>query len=224
MKASVVWIADGKTYFFAQWSNLEEGRESIGRMKERTAEIGEIREKLDSIAREKVGREKAEQLEPFLRSEIWPVKRFANQELGNCGPQALETIRRMMNDPAFAMERTEIARALGKAGGKEAGAELNLMLWKELRFWKGQRGSLQEGWWNGDASVSEPLRVRYATAYQLIYMLEKTGYAPAARTAREFANTWATIPPGAHESDQTVNQIVEECERLAGIVDGDEKP
>jgi len=228
LQASVVWIADGQTYFFEQWSNpgaslLVIGRETITEIKQRTAEIGAIHGKLLRIA-QKDGQEKAEELEPFLHSEIWPVKRFAWNELGNCGPRALETMRRLMNDPAFAMERTATLKAFGKAGGRDVAAELNLMLLKELEFWEGQRGSLQEGWWNGDSSVSEPLRARYSTAYQLIYMLEKTGYSPAARTAREFANYWATVPPGASDSRQTVNQIVEECERLARIMDGDEKP
>jgi hypothetical protein len=231
MKASVVWIAGGKTYDFEQWSSpgpslLVEEQETVGEMKQRTAEIGGIREKLLRIAKEKYGQEKAEGLEPFLHSEIRPVKRFATQELGNCGPQGLQTIRRMMNDPAFAKDRIQITEVFAKAGGRDVGAELNLLLLKELEFWKGERGSLQEGWWDGDPSVSEPLRAHYAMAYELICLLETTGYTPAAGTAREFADYWRTMPQGTsqHESDQTGNKMVNTCERLAQILDGAGQP
>ena len=58
------------------------------------------------------GRERAERLKSHVRSDVFPAQQFALEELGKSGPSAVRAICEMLDDPAFADEASELAKAL----------------------------------------------------------------------------------------------------------------
>ncbi len=149
---------------------------------------------------------------PYVRSEVYEAQQLALSELGKCGPSALETIRGMLNDPAFGDEAAELVKAFVEAGGEAVGEELANRLQQELAFWRTTAPSLPRGWWNQDPAPHEPLRERYSQTFQLILGLERTHYTPALITAKQLANLWRFLPQLNDPSG--LNQMVVECDKL----------
>jgi hypothetical protein len=151
-------------------------------------------------------------LKPYVRSEVYEAQRLALDALGKCGPAAVETIRGMLNDPAFGDQAAELVKALVQAGGETVGEELNSRLQQELAFWQARAPSLSQGWWNQDPAPHAPLREKYSQTFQLILGLQRTHYTPALITAKNLGNLWRSLPQLNDPSG--LNQMAEECDKL----------
>jgi hypothetical protein len=217
MKTSVVWIDGAQLYSFQQVMNpdpsfLTRLDTSLQKMKDRVMEIGWIRLELAKVVSTEDSAVRAEGLKPYVRSEVYEVQQLALSELGKCGPSALETIRGMLNDPAFGDEAAELVKAFVEAGGEAVGEELTNRLQQELAFWQATAPSLSQGWWNQDAALHAPLRERYSQTFQLILELERTHYTSALITAKNLGNLWRSLPQLNDPSG--LNQMAEECDKL----------
>jgi hypothetical protein len=163
MKASVVWIDGDRMYCFTQLINpgpsvLSEWSISEEKLRNRVAKINRIQEQMTAAASAENGQERAERLKAYVHSDIRPARQFALEELGKSGPAAAGTISRMLDDPAFSDEASELVIALVKAGGEAVGEELNRRLQQDLAFWRSTGPSLSEGWWNEDPRPQAPLQ------------------------------------------------------------------
>jgi hypothetical protein len=199
MKASVIWLNEGGIYCFEQFINpgptvLSPSRYSEADVRNRVAEISDIRQNTATILAIKDGSERAERLKPWVRSDVFPVRLFSLKELGECGPAGVPTISGMLDDPTFTDEGPELVEALVQAGGEAVGEELNKRLRQEFVFWRSTAPSLSHGWWNQDMSSHAPLRVRYDRTYQLIIGLEQKRYAPALTTTVQLRDFWLSLP------------------------------
>jgi hypothetical protein len=179
MKASAVWIDGGQLYSFQQVMNpgpriLVLRDISLQKMNDRVAEINRTQKQLAEVVRIGNGGARAEDLKPYVRSEVFEAQRLALNELDKCGPSGLKTIRRMLDDPAFADEGPELIKAFVAAGGEAVGGELNNRLQRELAFWQATVPSLPQGWWNQDPTPHAPLRERYGQTLALIRGLDRT--------------------------------------------------
>jgi hypothetical protein len=217
MKTSVVWIDGGQLYSFQQVVNpgpsiLTPRSISLQEMNDRVAEINRIQRELSEVVSIKSSGARAEGLKPFVHSEVYDARRVALNELGKCGPSALNTIRGMLDDPAFADEAAELIKAFVGAGGEAVGEELNSRLQRELAFWKAMAPSLSQGWWNQDPTPHAPLRERYGQTLELVRGLDRTHYVPALTTAMQLGEFWRSLP---QLNDPTgINQMAEESEEL----------
>jgi len=156
--------------------------------------------------------ERAELLKPYVRSDAFPAKRFALEQLGKCGPAALRTIQTMLDDPAYGLEAEDLIKAYSEASGESAGEELNDRLQKELAFWEATGPNLPQGWWNQDVTPDAPLRLRYGQTIQLIRGLQRTHYMPALTTATRLRDLWKSLP---HLNDPSgLDGLARECNDL----------
>jgi len=214
MKASVIWLNEGGIYCFKQFINpgptvLSPSRYSEADIRNRVAEISDIRQNTATILAIRDGNERAERLKLYVRSDIFPVRSFALDQLGKCGPAAVPTISGMLDDPTFDDEGQELVEALVQSGGEAVGEELNNRLRQELAFWRSTAPSLSHGWWNQDMSSRAPLRVRYDVTYQLIIGLEQTRYSRALNTTIQLRDLWRSLPQLRDDK-----QLSEECNKL----------
>jgi hypothetical protein len=217
IKTSIVWIDGGYLYGFQQVMNpgpsvLTRLDTSLQKMKDRVGEVNRIHQKLVDVIGIGNSDARAQGLKPYVRSEIYEAQRLALNELGKCGPAAVETIRGMLNDPAFGDQAAELVKAFVEAGGETVGEELTSRLQQELAFWQATAPSLSQGWWNQDPAPHAPLRERYSQTFQLILGLERTHYTPALITAKNLGNFWRSLPQLNDSSG--LNQIAEECDKL----------
>jgi len=174
-------------------------------MKDRVTEINRVHQELVEVVSIGNRGARAQGLKPYVRSELHEAQWLALNELGKCGPAAVEAIRGMLNDPAFGDEAAELVKAFVGAGGEGVGEELASRLQQDLVFWQATAPSLSKGWWNQDPTPHARLRERYSQTFQLILGLERTHYAPALITAKTLGNFWRSLPqlndPSGPQSD-----------------------
>ncbi|HTW58354.1 MAG TPA: hypothetical protein VMD99_09495 [Terriglobales bacterium] len=217
MQASVVWIEGSDLYAFEQVMNpglplLCQLRESETEIRNRVAEIAQLQEKMSVAISFPDGAERAQQLQPYVNSPIFPVRQEALEELGKSGPSAIPVISTMIDDPAFASESPDLIHALADAGGKAAGPELTRRLKRELEFWKSKGPSLRRNWWNENLNGNSRFRAHNSATYELIVALEKVRYPAALSTAVEFRKVWRSVPEADNSS--TEDEIGNECDKL----------
>lgn len=217
MQASIVWIEGGDLYAFEQVINpglplLCELRKSETDVRNRVAEIERNQAQMTSDLSISDGAERAERLEKYLGSDIFPVRLAALNELGKSGPSAVPVISTMIDDPAFASESSELIHALVDAGGKTAGRELTRRLQRELEFWRSKGRSLRDGWWNENLNGYSPYRAHNSATYELIFGLETIRYRNALSTVVEFRKVWLSVPKA--DTSSTEDEIGNLCEKL----------
>jgi hypothetical protein len=217
IRTSVIWIDESQLYVFTQWVNLGPSLlstwdKSLANVHNRVREVIQIQNALTEAVRVKDKSERAELLKPYVRSDAFPAKEFALQELGKCGPSALESIRKMLDDSEYTLESEDLIKAYSQAGGEMVGEELNGRLQKEIAFWQETGPSLQQGWWNQNAKPDAPLRLRYGQTIQLIRGLQHTQYLPALATAVQLRDFWKSLPQLNDPSG--LDGLAKECDSL----------
>jgi hypothetical protein len=215
MKASVLWMDNGKVYRFTQPLNpgpsvLAPSEYSEADVRARVAEISAIHQGITEALAAKNGAERAERLKPFVHSTLFPARQFALEQLGKCGTSAVPTISGMLDDPAFAGEASELVKALVAAGGNTVGEQLKNRLGQDLAFWRSVGPSLSHDWWN-QVTTHASLPERYSQTYELIIALERVRFVPALDTAVQLRDFWRSLP---QLTDHT--QLPEECDKLIG--------
>ena len=217
MKASVVWIEGEHLWCFQQPSNpgpslLLQCPDSIEKFHARVDEITAVQREMNIVLSIGEGRSRAEQLKPYVHSEVFPAQMTALRELRKCGPMAVPVIQEMLDDPLFANEASDLVQALVDAGGDSVAGYLHARLRRELAFWKSTGPLLSPGWWNSDTSPHPPLQGRYSLTLQLIVALEKLRYSTARKTVMELGDFWRSLPQLNDPSG--LNQMAEECDKL----------
>lgn len=217
IRASVIWMDGAKLYVFTQWDNpgpslLSNWDKSLADVHARVTEVVQLQEALAEAVSVKDDNDRAELLKPYVRSDVFPAKRFALEQLGKCGSSAVGTIQTMLDDPEYSLEAEDLIKAYSEAGGEAIGEELNIRLQKELSFWRTTGPALPHGWWNQDAKPDAPLRIRYGQTIQLIRALERTHYSPALTTATQLRDFWRSLPQLNDPSG--LDNLARECESL----------
>jgi hypothetical protein len=218
IRTSVIWLDGNQLYVFTQWMNpgpslLSRWDSSLAVVHGKVVEIIATQKLLYAVMSLKDKSERADRLKRYVRSDVLPAKRFALDQLGKCGPSAMETIRPMLDDPDYKLDAEDLIKAYAEAGGESAGEELNNRLQKELAFWETTGPTLQRGWWNQDAKPDAPLRLRYGQTIQLISGLQRTNYRPALTTAVQLRDFWRSYPQLNDPSG--LDQLARECNSLA---------
>jgi len=217
MNASVVWIDASRLYCFMQIRNpgpsvLASLPGSEQQLRTRVMEVVGIQEDMTLALAAKNGEDRAERLERYVHSDVFPARLLALEELGKSGPLALRPICRMLDDPAFADVASELVKALVQTGADGAGEELDKRLRQELTFWKSTGPSLSRDWWNTDPRPHAPLRDRYTKTYELVVGLEQTHYLASLDAVIQLRDFWISLPQLNDPSSPS--GIVEECGKL----------
>lgn len=217
MKTAALWIDGSQVYGFVQLMNpgpsvLFDLSISEQRVRERVLEVGNAQQELAHCIAESDGANRAECLKPYAKTDIFPARKFALDELAKAGPGAVPAIRRMLDDPSFSRDASALVNALAMAGGEGVAEELNTRLRQDLAFWKSTAPSLSQGWWNQDLNSGTPLRGRYSETYQLLVALEHTHYSPGRTAAIELCAVWSSVP--AMSDPSSFDQMADECRKL----------
>jgi hypothetical protein len=133
-------------------------------------------------------------------------KEQAFAELAKCGPKAVPSLRKFLEQPANHQQQYAVA-ALADAGGKDVVPELNKMLEGELAYWKKIGPTLEPGWWlNTDV---EPWK-RFSKLSALVAVYRKYP-TPALRTniiaVRDFFRTLDAV-----DGDRRIGNISNFCD------------
>ena len=217
IRTSVIWLDANQLYVFTQRTNpgpsvLSRWDSSLTAVHGKVVEIIGTQKALDVIMRLREKSQRAQRLKPYVHSDVLPAKRFALEELGKCGPSAMETILAMLDDEDYKLDAEDLIKVYAEAGGESAGKELNNRLQKELKFWETTGPTLQQGWWNQDAKPDAPLRLRYGQTIQLVRGLHRTHYTPALTTAVQLRDFWRSYPQLNDPSG--LDQLPRECNSL----------
>lgn len=212
-----VWIDGAQLYHFSQLWNpgpsfLLAWDMSVSKLKDDIVEIVIEQQELAEVVKVEDGGERAERLKHYVLSGVPLGRSFALQELGKCGPTASATILGMLDDPAFADQKSELLRAYVKAGGEAVGEELNRRLQKELAFWRATAPDLSEDSWYQNLEPHAPLREHVQQTFELIFGLEETHYPAALGTVTRFCDLWRSLPL-PHLPNEP-DQMTQECHKL----------
>jgi hypothetical protein len=216
VKNSAVWVDEGRLFRFIEFAVpgpefIFEVPGSELKLKQRVAQVKAIQDRIGTILRLS-GSERAEMLKSYVHSSIRSARQVALEELGKCGPDAVRSIRRMLDDPAYEHEEPELVNALLKSGGKGVGNDLNIRLQKEIAFWQAVGPTLPKGWWSTSNGPNSKLQEQYRLTVQLLLGLQCLHYQPALDSATTLRDLWRSIPS---LNDQAgLDQMMDQCDRL----------
>lgn len=206
MKVSVLWIDGGKAFCFQQWENPGPSALSqCGRWPLRssdaalfTARIQEVlqaqRDLTETLELKDVG-VRAERLGRIALDDVYPAQKEAIDALGKAGTVALPEILQVMDKPPGRFyDGDALIRVFVEAAGKDSGRQLHARLQQDVIYWETVGPTLTQGWLGQLIEVGSPLFVKFNETSLLVRELDKEHYAPAAQTAAELRDFWASQP------------------------------
>jgi hypothetical protein len=219
---SVAWVED--SVLFAHVAG--KARETVGiaelsmtpvEMAARVRQLARLRGDLERATAQADPAQRAKALRPFVESELYYARYAAFEELARCGKPALPVLREMLRDPGLHRRHDMVVRALARAGGPDAGAELAKLLEGELAYWKMTAPGLPAGWWNGAGGAvaeetAERLRERYSVTLETIRGLRQARFPEGKTTVTAFRDYWRSLPQLEDKSGLT--QMSEECDHV----------
>ena len=218
MQVSVVWVEEDETYAFIQQVNpgdslLTPLNKSEGELEEQVAQILKIRDDFDR-ALLLDSEDRAEALGQLVRSEVFPARVAAFEELERCGEAALPVLRELLRDESLP-SHTEVVRIMARVGGDRVGPELAALVESELQHWRQVAPALRPGWWNDISSKPEQtsaLRERYSVLLEALRGLKEIRYRGAEGVATELRDFWRSLPQ--LEDPSGLDQMSKECDSL----------
>jgi hypothetical protein len=109
---------------------------------------------------------------------------------------------------------------LVKAGGKDVGRELTIMLEQELAFWQKTGPQLPLGWWNGGGlpwAEVERLRNRYSVTLEAVRGIGVARYREGQKVVTTLRDYWRSLPQ--LEDRSGLDQMSQECDRLLAALE-----
>jgi hypothetical protein len=215
---SAIWLEFDKSYAFYQQMNpgptalLPINSQEI-KIRESISELLKLQNSLHEVLLIKENKNRAEALEPFLRSSFWLAKNMAFEEIKKCGVSSLPVLRRLMNDSSRWEDSTYVFAALAEISGEQIGDELVRIVGEELQFWKETTPKLKKGWWNGSGKTeTENLRNRYGRVDYALTALRKIKFANCKEIVTEFRDFWRSQP--VLEDNSGLDQMSKECDSI----------
>ncbi|MFC1636050.1 hypothetical protein ACFL5Z_14510 [Planctomycetota bacterium] len=230
MKVSTVWIERGNAYAFTQVINpgpsilIRQGF-SESEIKKRASEINQIQESLKKIAADPDPGGRAKRVTPYVRSDVYFVRKEAFRLLAECRTPAVPILRSLLADKSNATQYGDIIDAMAAAGGPKLGQEFSKIVVKEFEFWKVRAPSLKVGWWNGKGlewKEVNVLRNRYSKILHVFYGLRQMGYEGSRSSVRSFRDFWRSLPQ--LEDKSGLDQMSQACDAVLKVLDEKKVP
>ena len=217
MKTSAVWFEGPNAYCFEHEMNpgpslLSSCRITADKLRARVSEISQVQDRLNEAVRVPAGEQRASRLMPYLRSDIYPARLLAEQEIAKCGPGAVPAISAALDDPDYFMEAGELIKAKAQAGGAAVTDELVARLGRDVEFWRARAPALKRNWWNEDPRPESALRNHYDQTIELVRAL-RTLHAPSALgPVTALRDVWRSTD--VLNDPSGINQMANECDDL----------
>ena len=218
MNVSVIWIEGEQSFAFIQLINpgdslLVEYGKSEEQIRERSLEVIQIQDSLNTAIAIPDKSKRAEALSFFASSDLYLAQELAFEELQKCGDAALPILRNMLNDNSKLELHNDVIASMTKVGGKSVGAELTEIIRDELLYWKVNAPRLKDGWWNQiDDPETQVLRGHYMKLYQSLRSLNTLEFADAKAVVTELRDFWRSLPQ--LEDRSGLDQMSKECDNF----------
>jgi hypothetical protein len=206
MKVSALWIDGEKSFCFRQLLNPGPSALSecwqfptmSSHVAVATARIKQILDLQRDLAAAVVLKNKPEvranRLGRIARSDVWEARIEAVHALGKSGTVALPEIFQVMDQPPVPYDDKMAIQALVDAAGKDSGKLLHARLRQDVIYWKAVGPTRAQNWMDQLIEPGASLFVKFHETVQLIAELDREQYAPAAQTATELRDFWASQP------------------------------
>jgi len=222
MDVSAAWIEKDNAYALIQVINPgPQVMTDVGKRSSMLARIGVIleeRKKLDAAQALPDARKRAEAIARRIASSVPIASDSAVVALGDCGPDAMTVIDRLLADPDLARHHGNLVRQLARAGGEAAAPRLVRLLERDLHYWTEAGPTLPKGWWNGkdiEPNWRIPLQQRYSRTLETLRVLKALNHRPAAPTAKRLADLWRSLPQLHDKSG--LDQMTKAAEAVATL-------
>lgn len=215
---SAVWLESHGTYGFYQTMNpgpseLVKLYSSESRIRELITEIIKAQDSLGKALAITEKAQRAEALEPLMRTSSVLVKRIALEEIGKCWPSARPVFLRLMQDTSMLDNSIFLFASYIETGDEQAGPELTAMVRQEFKFWKEMAPKLPAGWWRVvDKSAPDNLQNRYDRIYYLLGALTKLRFVGCKELIIELREFWRSQP--VLGDSYWLKQLNRECDKL----------
>ncbi|MHC4848561.1 MAG: hypothetical protein ACYTEG_08915 [Planctomycetota bacterium] len=224
IEVSTAWIKKDKAYAFVQGITLgPQVMTEVGTKQAMLARIGVIRgerKKLEAAQALPDAAQRAAAVALRIDSFVPVARSAAVVALGDCGPEAMPVIDRLLADPKRTPYHGMLVKQLARAGGAAAAPRLTRQLERDLRYWTETGPTLSKGWWNGrnlEPKRRMLLQQQYSRTLETLRALKKLKHRAAAPTAQRLADFWRSLPQLHDKSG--LDQMTDAAEAVAHLAD-----
>jgi hypothetical protein len=220
VQVAVVWIEQGQAHAFLQIMNpgpselhllgvTERG------LKDQVAEASKVQAELLKAAADPDPTKRARAVLPFLDNrKFYGPHTETLKILASCGSNVLPVLRPLLQDDSRMRLHSDLIAVIGKGAGKEATADLEKLLERELIYWKNVAPNLDK-WWG-----QEPMTAHYGRLVAVLRQLKAIGYQDERKLVRSLREFWQSKPQldyiGKGDRPESKSQMVEEAEAIIG--------
>lgn len=199
MNVSMAWIEDDQVFAFAQHMNPGPSELSRSGMRERQLaevvdDIVRAQRTLTEAIRSNDSQKVASAVPPLLRIDSAHVRRMILESLGAAGEIAVPAIREVLYDESLLHHHADAIAALGKAGGRDAAADIAHVLKQELAFWQKVGPGLDANWWNSERDDLNLLRSHYGRVHGALPTLKGLRAEESRDVVTAFRTLWRAHP------------------------------
>jgi hypothetical protein len=192
MKWSAIWIEEGRLFSFQPLSNpgpslLYNWNPEMSEvdLKERIEHITQVQLEMKHVLETTQGLQRAQMLEPFLRSDVVMAQISTLDELEKTGKPAVPVLEAMLDDPTYDARATWLIAILADVGRESAAPFLNAHFEREVAFWESNAPSVPNDWL-ANGRYDNPLGQHHNVTESLISSLKTIHYQPCAFTGFGF--------------------------------------
>lgn len=222
IEVSTAWIRNEKAYALVQLINPgPQVMSEVGTQQSMLARIELVRSerrKLEAAQAVEAASARAQAIALRIGSPVDIARGAAVVALGDCGPDAMPVIERLLADSKQSRYHGMLIEQLARAGGAAAGPRLTRQLERDVHYWKETGPALSKGWWNG--KDTEPkwravLQQNYSRTLATLRALKKLECREAAPTAKRLADFWRSLPQLHDKSG--LDQMTDAAEAVANL-------
>ena len=193
--AAAVWIEQGRAYAMQNVSSndpLKMSALNVERNRNAHASEEDFKRAMHKLLAERdamddaVRARRVDLLEPMVHAGFFWQRCDAIRGLGQCGIEAVPTLRRLYREDKNFAHNMMTVQALAQAAGDEAPAEMTALVKDELTFWRGEASKLPAGSQGQLANMVEHQARRMNLVFA-IRIIEKADYVPGRGTLEAHA-------------------------------------
>ena len=199
--AAAVWFEQGRAYAMQNVSSndpLKMSALNVERNRNAHASEADFKRAMHKLLAEKdamtdaLKAKRVDLLESMVHARFFWQQRDAISALGQCGKEAVPTLRKLYREDDYFSHNLMTVQALAQACGDEVAAEMTALAKDELIFWKEEAAKLPVGW-QGELPAIVVHQQRRMILVAAIRIIEQAHYVPARDALELAADFWASL-------------------------------
>ena len=200
MKWSAIWIENGRLFSFQPMRNpctpvLYNWDPDVSEvdLKERIEHTTQVQLEMKHVLETTQGEQRAQMLEPFLRSDVAMARSSTLDELEKTGKSAVPVLEAMLDNPTYDACAPWLISILANVGQESAAPFLNAHFEREVAFWESNAPSVPNDWL-ANGRYDNPLGHHHNVTESLIGALKTAHYTDARQPALRLHRLWISLP------------------------------